>query len=270
MIPFNQPAPPFLYQDFQSAASAVGDALALQHSYMLLLGESGCGKTTLLRHLQQHLDKHSYSVLHLCHGQPSPSGLARVLADAVHLPIRRTRAETSRLPVSTLKNLPTRLLFWIDEAQLIRDDTLHELRLLSEADLKGPPLFSVILSALPSLPVTTAVYNPLPATTITYKPARTRYLNRKPICRSLDGARSLDRAQSCVTCQDARTCTPRIALDFHYRAVPFRLLLAFTSAKNFVLFMKKLGAAGKTYEGALVNITIIDRGRWGEACFEAA
>ena len=51
------------------------------------------------------------------------------------------------------------------------------------------------------LPVTTAVYNPLPATIITYKPARTRYLNRKPICRSLDGARSLDRAQSCVTCR---------------------------------------------------------------------
>jgi len=151
MIPFNQPAPPFLYQDFQSAASAISDALALQHSYMLLLGESGCGKTTLLRHLQQHLDKHSYSVLYLCHGQPSPSGLARVLADAVHLPIRRTRAETSRLLVSTIKNLPTRLLFWIDEAQLIRDDTLHELRLLSEADLEGPPLFSVILSALPSL-----------------------------------------------------------------------------------------------------------------------
>jgi type II secretory pathway predicted ATPase ExeA len=53
--------------------------------------------------------------------------------------------------VQTLRNLPTRLLFWIDEAQLIRDETLHELRLLAEADLEGPPLFSVILSALPEL-----------------------------------------------------------------------------------------------------------------------
>lgn len=145
------PERPFLYKDFSQAASAIGKALTARHSYMLLLGESGCGKTTLLRHLQQNLDKHAYSVLYLCHGRPSPSGLARVLADAVHLPIHRTRAETSRLLVATLKNLPTRLLLWIDEAQLIHDDTLHELRLLSEADLEGPPLFSVILSALPIL-----------------------------------------------------------------------------------------------------------------------
>jgi len=74
-----------------------------------------------------------------------------VLAEALHLPLRRTRAETSRLLVQTLRNLPTRLLFFIDEAQLIRDDTLHEIRLLAEADLEGPPLFSVVLSALPEL-----------------------------------------------------------------------------------------------------------------------
>lgn len=142
---------PFLYKDFSHATSAISAALTDHHSYILLLGESGCGKTTLLRHLQHSLDKHAYSILYLCHGRPSPSGLARVLADALHLPLHRTRAETSRLLVSTLKNLPTHLLFWIDEAQLIHDDTLHELRLLSEADLDGPPLFSVILSALPSL-----------------------------------------------------------------------------------------------------------------------
>lgn len=142
---------PFMYKDFEYALKKLSASLRRGNSYALLLGESGTGKTTLLRTLQDKLDKTRFNVLYLCHGQPSPSGLARVLAEAVHLPIRRTRAETSRMLVQTLKNMPTRLLFWIDEAQLIRDDTLHEIRLLSEADLQGPPLFSVILSALPAL-----------------------------------------------------------------------------------------------------------------------
>lgn len=143
--------PPYVYKDFRNAADNLIDALRQHEPYLLLLGESGSGKTTLLRYVQRKLDKRAYSVLYLCHGRPSPSALARVLADTLHLPIRRTRAETSRMLLSTLKELPAKLLFWIDEAQLIHDDTLHELRLLSEADLNGPPLFCVILSALPML-----------------------------------------------------------------------------------------------------------------------
>jgi type II secretory pathway predicted ATPase ExeA len=142
---------PFLYGDFQKAFKTLKTTLTRGPAYALLLGESGTGKTTLLRLLAAKLDRRRFHVLYLCHGQPSPSGFARVLAEALHLPLRRTRAETSRLLVQTLKNLPTRLLFWIDEAQLIRDETLHEIRLLSEADLEGPPLFSVILCALPDL-----------------------------------------------------------------------------------------------------------------------
>ena len=145
------PASPFLHQDFQRAITLLLNAVRRHNPYVLLLGDSGSGKTTLLRHLQTKLDKQSFTVLYLCHGRPSPSALARVLADALHLPIRKTRAETSRLLLSTLKNLPAKLLLWIDEAQLIHDDTLHELRLLSEADLDGPPLFCIILSALPQL-----------------------------------------------------------------------------------------------------------------------
>lgn len=111
-------------------------------------------------------------------------------------------------------------------------------------------------------------YNPLPVSMITYRPARTRYLERKPVCRSLNGICAIDRRQSCAFCKNARTCTAQIAFDFHYRALPFRLLLAYTSAANFMAMLRRLGTTGKPYEGANIEIKVIDRGRWGEACFE--
>ena len=142
---------PFLFHDFKEALDRLESSLKKGPSYALLLGESGTGKTTLLRTLSSRLDPRKYQIIYLCHGRPSPSALARVLAHTFHLPLRYTRAETSRLLRQTLQNLPTRLLFWIDEAQMMPDDTLHEIRLLAEADLDGPPLFSVILSGLPQL-----------------------------------------------------------------------------------------------------------------------
>ena len=126
--------PPFMYEDFQEALDSLTDALTRAPAYALLLGDSGSGKTTLLRTLAAGLDRRRFHILYLCHGQPSPSGLARVLAEALHLPIRRSRAETSRLLVQTLRNLPTRLLFFIDEAQLIRSQTRPDLRI----DQAGP------------------------------------------------------------------------------------------------------------------------------------
>ena len=142
---------PFMYEDFREAFNSLKEALISEPVYALLLGESGSGKTTLLRLLAAELDRSSFHILYLCHSQATPSCLSRVLAEALHLPVRRSSAETNRLLVQTLRNLPVRLLLWIDEAQLVRDDTLHEIRLLAEADLDKPPLFSVILSALPKL-----------------------------------------------------------------------------------------------------------------------
>jgi len=142
---------PFLYHDFAQALDRLEGYLKQSPCYALLVGESGTGKTTLLRTLLSRLDQHKYTIIYLCHGRPSPSALARVLAHNFHFPLRYTRAETSQMLMQSLRNLPTKPFLWIDEAQMMPDDTLHEIRLLSEADLSGPPLFSVVLSGLPPL-----------------------------------------------------------------------------------------------------------------------
>jgi radical SAM protein with 4Fe4S-binding SPASM domain len=117
------------------------------------------------------------------------------------------------------------------------------------------------------LPCASAPYNPLAATIVTHKPARTRYVNKQPVCRSLNGIQSLQDNARCATCDHRRACTPQIALELLYRTVPFRLMLAYTSAKNFLAFLRTLHAPNQRIEGASVEITILDRGKWGEARF---
>ena len=120
------------------------------------------------------------------------------------------------------------------------------------------------------LPSSTTPYNPLPATIVTYKPARTRYVNKKPVCRSLNGIQSLNDSAPCVSCDYRRTCTPQIALEIQYRIIPYRIMLAYTSAKNFMAFLRTLYTINKPFENALVDISVIDRGKWGEAMFSQA
>jgi hypothetical protein len=107
----------------------------------------------------------------------------------------------------------------------------------------------------------------VPATLLTCSPARTLYKDRKPICRSLDGVRPIEQEASCTSCPDRKDCTAQIYLELLVDAVPYRLLLAYTSARNFMQFASRLSQQGKQVENALVILSVRDRGRWGEVRF---
>jgi hypothetical protein len=107
----------------------------------------------------------------------------------------------------------------------------------------------------------------VPATLLTCRPARTLYKNRKPICRSLDGIRSIKEDTSCTSCANRKDCTAQIYLELLVDGVPYRLLLAYTSARNFMLFASRLRQRGQEVENAEVIISVRDRGRWGEVHF---
>jgi hypothetical protein len=99
------------------------------------------------------------------------------------------------------------------------------------------------------------------------RPARTLYENHQPRCRSLDGIQSITEARTCVTCLLRKTCTPQIYLELLHDGVPYRLLLAYTSARNFMTFTSRLRQQGQPIENADILLSVRDRGRWGELRF---
>lgn len=109
--------------------------------------------------------------------------------------------------------------------------------------------------------------NPLCVTIAAYHAARSRYVNRYPVCRSLDGTHAVDQTTKCLTCPEKRSCTPQIALEVTYRNVPLRFLLSYTSANNFLTLVRSFSAENQTLEGKLLSIKVTDRGRWGEPTF---
>lgn len=100
--------------------------------------------------------------------------------------------------------------------------------------------------------------------------ARTLYHNRKPRCRSLDAVSPIaDHTQTCATCRLRAQCTPQVRLDLFVDRTPLRLLLAHTSAKNFLLYQARLHQHSVQLEHVLHRIDVINRGSWGELRFSS-
>jgi hypothetical protein len=123
-----------------------------------------------------------------------------------------------------------------------------------------------------------SIVQTLRARLLACQPARTLYENHQPRCRSLDGIQSITEALSavpgtaqagrtCAACLLRKTCTPQIYLELLHDHVPYRLLLAYTSARNFMTFASRLRQQGQPVENADILLSVRDRGRWGELRF---
>lgn len=98
--------------------------------------------------------------------------------------------------------------------------------------------------------------------------ARTLYRKRKPVCRSLDGVVAVtDSDKSCAECVARGNCTPQVRLDLIIEQCPLRCLLAFTSARNFLEYEAQLSRDAVVIEQVLHEITVVNRGTWGELRF---
>lgn len=111
------------------------------------------------------------------------------------------------------------------------------------------------------------IISAISAQIVTSHPARTLYQNKHPVCRSLDGRKSTQHNRTCAGCLDRRTCTPQICIEIVYNNIPLSLLLAYTSARNFLEFVSIIEQRGLHIDNIPVRLNVRDRGRWGEVCF---
>lgn len=101
--------------------------------------------------------------------------------------------------------------------------------------------------------------------------ARTFYQGRQPVCRSLDGLQPVtgNTKRSCRECEARARCTSQVRVDLIVERRPFRLLLAYSSARAFLAYEGELRQRCVEIERVLTKITVVDRRTWGELRFSA-
>jgi type II secretory pathway predicted ATPase ExeA len=117
----------------------------------LLVAESGCGKSTATRLFARSLDAASYNVLCLCLTTVKPFGFVSQIAAAAGLRPGRFKGESAVALIAHLRGLPKRTVLLIDEAHLLPDDSLEDLRLLTTFDFDRNSPFALVLAGQPLL-----------------------------------------------------------------------------------------------------------------------
>lgn len=105
------------------------------------------------------------------------------------------------------------------------------------------------------------------ARVLSFGAARTLYRGRRPACRSLDGHKALSKETLCAECHERKHCTPQVRVDLLLRDRPFRLLLSYSSARNFLLYASEMKRRGAALEHVGTRIRVLNRGSWGELRF---
>ncbi len=144
---------PFPYRDFARVRQVVLAALQqADEPYVLVTGETGTGKTALLRDLKAELDRARYRIVYFQEAQRlGAPGLVRVLARSLRADTSMYHAVALDRVVHALGEEAQRVLLWFDEAHDLSAEALTAARALVESDLDGGPRVQVLLVGMPRL-----------------------------------------------------------------------------------------------------------------------
>lgn len=146
---------PFAYRDFDRVRHVVLDALITgDEPYVLVTGDTGTGKTALMRDLKTELDRSRFRVFYFQEAQRlGASGLVRLLAQSLRAGTSMYHAVSLDRVVQAIGEEAQRMLLWFDEAHNLTSETLTAARALVESHLDGAGRVQVLLVGMPRLRV---------------------------------------------------------------------------------------------------------------------
>ena len=153
------PDPRFYYDSatHRKAMAYLGYGLAQGEGFIVITGDIGTGKTTLVGHLMATIDKARLTAVKLVSTQVEADDLLRLTAQAFGLPSMTAGANASKAQLlerierflGDQARAGKRTLLIVDEAQHLGTDALEELRMLSNFQLGEQPLLQIFLLGQP-------------------------------------------------------------------------------------------------------------------------
>ena len=156
--PFNlSPDPSFLYRSAQheEALASLIYGVQSRKGFILLTGEVGTGKTTMLECLRDHLTAHHIPFAFLFNSRLTADQFFEMIAHDFNLNCKRTSKTEVLLALNSMliqranQNQTTVLI--VDEAQNLDWEVLEEIRLLGNLETRRGKMLQIILAGQPEL-----------------------------------------------------------------------------------------------------------------------
>ncbi|QJQ32640.1 AAA family ATPase [Sphingomonas lacunae] len=156
------PDPRFWFESatHRTAMSYLGYGLAQGEGFIVITGEVGSGKTTLVGHVMKSIDPSRLTAARLVSTQVADADLLRLVCDAFGIAAASPAKSDALAAIETFLHEEARAgrrtLLIVDEAQNLDFSALEELRMLSNFQLGETSLLQIFLLAQPEFRATLA------------------------------------------------------------------------------------------------------------------
>ncbi len=137
----------------RKAMAYLGYGLSQGEGFVVITGDPGSGKTTLMGHLLGQIDRERMNVVKIVSTQLKPEDLLRLVANGLDIDAatlsKAAMLQAIEKGLHAVARGGRRTLLVVDEAQALPLESLEELRMLSNFQAGGYPLLQIFLLGQP-------------------------------------------------------------------------------------------------------------------------